>query len=142
MIEKDAGSDFVSGLVEVTNSDKLIWENHNWQGQDFDIAYCSPWMLCLDNKRRPHPLLQVAKSYHCFVELDGGEYSLSPLMLAIAHQSHRLRCASSSIVKIEAGKIKKFLRDKLERDKREKMFREKILRSCQQSISSHQFQGR
>jgi len=56
--ENNPGSDFISRLVELTNSDKLIWENHNGKGGDFDIAYCSPWMLCLDdgNSHR-HPLL-------------------------------------------------------------------------------------
>lgn len=136
-MEKDAGSDFISGLVEATNSDKLIWEDRDCKGQ-VDIAYCSPWMLCFDDKRRPHPILQVARSYHCFVELDGGEYSFTSLMLAIAHQSHRLRCNPdpSVKVKIEAGKIDKFLCDKLERDKRAKIFREKILGNCQRSFNA------
>lgn len=138
IIAKDLSKDFVSRLVRITNSDRLVWENHKWEGRDFDIAYCSPWILCLSSNQRPHPLLQIARSYHRFAELEGIDYCLGSLLLVIASQNCRVRSDPDNPLfkKIDEGKIKKFLRDKLLRDKREKLFRETIFSSCQQSLNA------
>ena len=129
------GPEFVQRLISLTDQDKLVWQEHNFgKKQDSSIAYFNPWMFCLDTGGR-HPVLQVAMDFNFFTELEGLEYNLSALDLAISRQCRRSKMARQPLAEsIAEEKIKKFGRDKLLHERKENRRRLKILAECSRTL--------
>lgn len=127
----DVVPDFVKLLESLTKKDNLIWNSCNFgKKEDSDLAYISPWMICLDTEGIKKPVLQVAKSYHSWIELGGSEFYLSSLSVAIALQ--HLRVERGILVRefIDPKKVKKFRYDKLLREEHKDWQRVKIINDC------------
>lgn len=122
--------DFIEFLKTLTDEDRIFWQQWDFgKKEKCDIAYFSPWMICLDTDN-DRPILQIAKSYKDWAELKSPEYSFGPLMTAIAGQCHRFRQRKPAGAEIAEEKIKKFTEDKLLHEKAEMERRAMIISQC------------
>lgn len=136
MFQHPNSSSFIPFLKNLVDQDRLIFEEYDLSKRmKADIAYFSPWIICLDTDA-PQPILTIAKSYHSWAELQSPDYPVGQLSLSIAKQYERGRSSSNWESRpIAKDKLRKFSRDKILRLKRELLQREKILKESREILS-------